>query len=100
MYRKVQCNKSLEVRIWYVIITYIFIISLLLFHIYPILYEKVNNLQNAFIYSGIVGFFVYGIYNFTNLALLKDYSLKISIMDTLWGTILFTILGKIILSIK
>ena len=39
----------------------------------------------------ILGFCAYGIFDFTNLAIFKNYTLKTAIMDTLWGAILFYI---------
>jgi uncharacterized membrane protein len=33
---------------------------------------------------------LYGLYNFTNLAVLRDYSYQLAIRDTLWGITLIT----------
>lgn len=43
--------------------------------------------QEAF----LIGFSTYAVYDFTNLAILKNYDLKFAMADTLWGGILFTI---------
>jgi uncharacterized membrane protein len=43
-------------------------------------------------YGGLLGLLTYGIYNFTNLAILKNYSIPVTIFDTLWGGILFSII--------
>ena len=37
----------------------------------------------------ILGFCVYGIFDFTNLSIFKNYTLKTAIMDTFWGATLF-----------
>ena len=37
----------------------------------------------------ILGFCAYGIFDFTNMAIFKNYNLKTAITDTLWGAILF-----------
>ena len=37
----------------------------------------------------ILGFCTYGIFDFTNLAIFKNYNFKTAIIDTLWGAILF-----------
>ena len=50
-----------------------------------------NKLLKAFMYGGAVGFSIYGIYNFTSLAIYKDMDSSIGIMDTLWGTTLYTL---------
>jgi uncharacterized membrane protein len=50
-----------------------------------------NKLLKSFMYGGAVGFSIYGIYNFTSLAIYKDMDSSIGIMDTLWGTTLYTL---------
>ena len=50
-----------------------------------------NKLFKSFMYGGAVGFSIYGIYNFTSLAIYKDMDTSIGIMDTLWGTTLYTL---------
>ncbi len=37
------------------------------------------------------GVAVYAVYDFTNLAILKDYTLQFAVTDTLWGGTLFAI---------
>lgn len=36
-----------------------------------------------------MGVSVYAVYDFTNLAMFKNYTLQFALMDTLWGGILF-----------
>lgn len=43
--------------------------------------------QEAF----LIGFTTYAVYDFTNLAILKNYDLGFAVADTFWGGILFTI---------
>ena len=50
-----------------------------------------NKLLKSFMYGGAVGFSIYGIYNFTSLAIYKDMDTSIGIIDTLWGTTLYTL---------
>jgi uncharacterized membrane protein len=38
---------------------------------------------------------LYGLYNFTNLAVLQDYSYELAIRDTTWGIILIAIVTLI-----
>ena len=51
-----------------------------------------KNPKDAF----LLGLCTYAVYDFTNLATLKNYSLEFAIMDSLWGGILFTILFYIL----
>lgn len=40
--------------------------------------------------GGLLGFVIYLVYNGTNYAIFGNYSLLLSAIDTLWGTLLFT----------
>ena len=40
-----------------------------------------KNISEAIVYGLLVGLVVYGIYNFTNLAILKEWNIKIAIID-------------------
>lgn len=39
--------------------------------------------------AGLLGLVIYGTFDFTNYAMLKNYDIAIGVMDTLWGAILF-----------
>jgi uncharacterized membrane protein len=47
-----------------------------------------RGLKNTFATAAAFGFFVYASYDLTNLALLKDWSLSLSVIDVTWGTLL------------
>ncbi len=49
---------------------------------------KVTSYGTAFLYGALFGFVLYGFYDFTNLATLKDYPWSLTLLDTAWGTIL------------
>ena len=44
-----------------------------------------NTISRAF----LLGLFTYAVYDFTNLALIKDYRLDLAVIDTVWGGLLF-----------
>ena len=48
--------------------------------------------QQAFL-NGVA---IYGVYDFTNYALIQNYDLKFAIADTLWGGVLFLIAHNIL----
>lgn len=56
-------------------------------------YEKNKN-QSLFLlsvkYGGTLGLIIYGVINATNIAIFKNYDVKIAIMDTIWGFVLYT----------
>ena len=41
--------------------------------------------------AALLGLVIYGTYDFTNYAILKNYDLMIAIMDTVWGATLFAL---------
>jgi hypothetical protein len=55
--------------------------------------------QESYLSSIILGFVVYGVYNFTNLAVLKKYEIKTAAVDIAWGTTLFFLVTAISLPI-
>ena len=63
-----------------VIISYIILIALI-----TILIPKCDSIAEAF----IIGFLVYGVYDSTNYATLKDWDPSIALVDSLWGGVLF-----------
>ena len=50
--------------------------------------------------AALLGFFVYSVYELTNLALFKNWSVFTVIIDTLWGTVLFGLTTAIVYKIK
>ena len=65
---------------------------LLIFGINYFIIQPRKTLLDAFLF-GIV---VYGVYETTNYALLKNWSIYTVLIDTLWGGILFTITTYIV----
>ena len=47
--------------------------------------------------AALLGFFIYSVYDFTNLALIDKYQLDLSIIDSVWGGILYAITTAILL---
>ena len=91
---KVQ-KSELEPRIEHTIIAYTIILFSVIYVAIPFTTQNIkkgedisieNKLLKAFMYGGAVGFSIYGIYNFTSLAIYKDMDSSVGIMDTLWGT--------------
>lgn len=67
----------------------LYIGGILFFVINPAL-EK-DSMTSALMLGAIYGFITYATYDMTNLATLKDWPLKITIIDILWGTGLNTL---------
>ena len=47
--------------------------------------HKPKNYKESLTYGMFIGLIIYGVYNGTNFAIFKNYPLKVSIIDTLWG---------------
>ena len=50
--------------------------------------------------AALLGFVIYGTYEFTNMALFKDWSILTAIIDTTWGTVLFGLTTAIVYKLK
>jgi len=48
-----------------------------------------KNSFDSLVKAGFLGLLVYGVFDFTNLALFNKYDLFIAVTDTIWGSILF-----------
>jgi len=71
-------------------INYIGMILCYLLLIFGINYFVISD-KKSLSYACLLGLFVYGVYEFTNLAILDKWTYKSVIIDTLWGGILFTL---------
>jgi uncharacterized membrane protein len=80
MVKNIQ-NSSLKVNIYGAAIVYI----LMLFVIYRFIIKERKSPQDAF----LLGFCIYGIFDFTNYAIFKDYEIIPATVDMIWGGLLF-----------
>lgn len=71
-------GSPLKMRYGSAIIVYIFLAYMLL---------QTKSAKEAFLYGAAI----YGVYDFTNHALLDQYDWKFAIADTLWGGVLFVV---------
>lgn len=68
--------------------------GLLYLAIYPAI--KQGDLKKAVISSAVLGLVSYATYELTNLAVLSNWSLKMTVVDIIWGTVLSGITGFIV----
>lgn len=64
----------------------IYCIGIVIFAVAPAL--KSESWSDAALYGALFGFFCYATYDMTNLATLRDWPLKMSLIDMAWGTVL------------
>jgi len=48
-------------------------------------------------HGGLLGLVVYGVFNATNVAMFQGYDIKVAVMDTLWGTFVYTLVTYVAL---
>jgi uncharacterized membrane protein len=82
MIKNIQGEK-LTINLYGAMIVYM----LLLFVIYKFIILERKSPNDAF----LLGFCIYGIFDFTNIAIFKNYKYLPSIVDMFWGGILFYI---------
>lgn len=75
-----------------VIITYLILALGFTFFVSPMLSLS---LYKSFLMGALFGLVVYGVYDFTNYAIFQNYTLKIAIIDVLWGILLNGIVAAI-----
>lgn len=64
----------------------LFIVGIIIFAVAPAL--DAQSLVTAIIYGALFGFFTYATYDLTNLATLKDWPIKVVVVDIIWGMVL------------
>ena len=88
---KIQ-HKTFNVKLHYAICSYI----LMIFGLYYFVYKHIN--PNTWVYDSLFkgflfGFTLYGVFDFTNLAIFTDYALYTAVIDMFWGGTLMGITG-------
>lgn len=58
---------------------------------YPLIISKFKTLREQLMIAATTGFVIYGTYGFTLAAIYGKYPMNLAIMETLWGTTLFTL---------
>lgn len=64
----------------------LYILGMIVFAVGPAL--RGGGWQTALVQGALLGFFCYMTYDLTNYATLKVWSLKVTILDIIWGTVL------------
>ena len=95
-------SAHIQVNIVSAVVSYCVLLVALLFVVIPyanLRKEKDNNIiKTAFMSGFLIGFIIYGVFNTTNVALFKNYSLLLAMVDILWGSTLFFIIALLYLS--
>ena len=74
-------GKPMKVIILPMVITYI----ILIFGLYYFIIKQRKSVMDA----ALLGFVIYGVYEFTNKTIIAEWTYFTAIVDVIWGTILF-----------
>jgi uncharacterized membrane protein len=85
-------KEPIKMNIWGAIICYTFLVL----GVYYFIIRRKETLLNAF----LLGLFVYGVYEYTSYALLKNWKFQTTLMDTFWGGLLFMLTAAIVYKIE
>ena len=80
-------GKNMKVNPYYAALSYTLMVIGLLVFVLP----RSTDIKHALLYGASFGVILYGVFDFTNLAIFSDYSLKVAIMDILWGGTVYAI---------
>ena len=84
-----EIQKSpLTIRFLPALAVYILIALSIWFFVFQVATTVAKNPAKAFAIGATLGFSMYGLYDLTNLATLKGYTLEMTVVDMAWGTFL------------
>lgn len=89
---KLVQKSPLKLNIYGAIICYIFLVL----GLYYFIISRNESILNAFLF----GLVIYAVYEYTTYALLENWLFQTTVLDTLWGGILFAITTFLVYQIK
>jgi len=92
-------GSDIKVKIHYAIMAYLLMLFSLLYIAIPFTASNINKndsnsiiLLKSILYGGSVGLSIYGVYNLTIISIFAKYPLKALIIDSMWGTFLYSLM--------
>lgn len=76
---------ELQLNWWAAALVYLLMALALMVFVIPMAHQSSFN---ALLYGAILGAVLYGVYNFTCLAIFKDWPVTMAFVDWAWGTVL------------
>jgi uncharacterized membrane protein len=80
-------GKDITIKYFPALITYL----IMSFGIYYFCIRNNSDIQSKMISAAILGFTVYGTFDFTSMTIFDGWKYKQTIIDVIWGSILFTL---------
>lgn len=85
-------GSPLRFKIQYAVLAYVVLVGVLYYVCRP-LSRSHKYKSTPWLAYALVGFALYSVYNLTNAAVLTKYSTRMIMVDTVWGTSAFALLG-------
>lgn len=82
-------GEKIQFRVIYAVACYLLILGAWYYFIF-LQYKSHKNVKKSVMDAAILGFTTYGIYETTNAAIMRNWQFKYVVMDTLWGSILYS----------
>jgi uncharacterized membrane protein len=79
---------SMTIRFIPTILSYMTIILPIVLFVIPKISPK-TKMMDSLLFGGLMGLLMYGMFSFTNYALIEKWSFKVVLLDTLWGAFLY-----------
>lgn len=91
---RLNVDGSMNVHMGFAISAYVVMALFMVVFLLPKIIEV--KISRAVGYSALMGFLVFGIFDFTNAALLRDYPNIFVLADMAWGTFLYAVTGSVL----
>lgn len=88
MIRKIQ-KSEMEAKIPFAVLSYFLMIVGLLYFVLPNI--RKNSIEDCLKYGFLFGIILYGVYDFTAAAIIKNWKMDLAVADILWGGTVFFI---------
>jgi uncharacterized membrane protein len=93
LHAKLDAEGNLQPVLWSALAVYIIIpLAVLVFALDG---AQAKPLIEIILKGAFLGFCMYGVYDFTNYATLKDWPLKMTLVDVMWGSFLCALLSGV-----
>ena len=96
-------KSDLKARMLPGLVVYIALAFIILYWVIPTVKVSTNQktlFMNAFTNGFLLGALVYAVFDFTNMAIFNDWTLTISVIDSLWGGVLTGLITYIIIKLN
>ena len=95
VFQKIQ-KSPMQANMYYAVLAYIILMLVILKICIPL--SETYKKHKWFAFT-IIGFSIYSIYNLTNAVTFNDYPIKMIVIDSVWGSCVFTLLGVVYLTL-